>query len=572
MSGADTDPQVSRRGFLGTCGTIGATAMLPTPTVGQAAREQFDPLAAGPDLDLSGVSPEGRERVAAVDRRFQQQRSGMRTVHAVKNLGLDASGNTAVGDALASKISGMSNVRVKFPSDGLFSFSGGTVLRPAGPVDLIGNGCTFRLDTDRERRILNIDSFPSGSLMQGINIETTGDTTAGIRVGTEGTSRVENVNVKGYMRSDQKYKNRLSAVFAPVAYSSSATMQLRNCTAVGGSPAGTHDQNDKPESAIVNQIASPMGVWIGTQTEGTIQLAVMKLRGWSNGVYGGRTNGRAEVAGGTYWNNINSQLRLGGASVVDGATLILDDRKWSMKQNPGPYSLGEKQGVYAVRVDPGTSGNQTDPIRFQNVKIQAKSMGEGASVIDFESHAGPGMFDNCKIMNHLDRPILYGAPPAGGGPTNIMVKHCRIGGSSPKPVMDIHGRQQSRIATTCITIPNAGPDDIKGADIGKGVSFGKCKSSSGLKAPKKVSSGGNISSLPAPSYNGSASGSASTGASATSGSGGGGLGWAGKLLGGMVAAPLIGIAVMALPLIIGLLVLGGVTFGGLLLFFKKLAE
>jgi hypothetical protein len=538
-------------------------AAMPTATAGQAAREQFDPLRASPSLDLSAVSPEGRERVAAVDRRFQQQRSEMQTVHAVENLGLDASGGTAVGDALAEKIGGMSNVRVKFPSDGEFNFGGGTVMRPAGPVDLIGNGCTFRLDSDRERRILNIDSFPSGSLMQGINIEATGNTTTGIRVGTEGTVRLENVNVKGYMRSDQQYKNRLSAVYAPTPYSSSATVQLRNCTAVGGSPAGTHDQQDKPESATVNQIASPMGVWLGQRTQGTVQLAGVKLRGWSNGVYGGRTHGRVEVAGGTMWNNINSQLRLGGASVVDGATLILDDREWSMEQNPGPYSLGEKQGVYAIRVDPEDIGNRTDPIKFKNVEIQAKSMGGGASVVDFESHAGPGVFDNCKIMNHLDRPVIYGATPAGGGgPANIMVKNSLVGGSSSATVMEIHDRPQSRIQQTCITIPDAGPDDINGADIGSGVSFGKCTSSSGLKAPKEVGSGGNISSLPAPN------GSVSAGASASSSSGG--MGWGGKLLGSMVAAPLIAMAVMILPIIFGLVMAGGVIFGGLFFFFKKL--
>jgi hypothetical protein len=540
-------------------------AAMPTATAGQAVREQFDPLAAGPSLDLSAVSPEGRERVAAVDRRFQQQRSEMQTVHAVENLGLDASGGTAVGDALAEKVGGMSNVRVKFPSDGVFNFGGGTVMRPAGPVDLIGNGCTFRLDSDKERRILNIDSFPSGSLMQGINIEATGNTTTGIRVGTEGTVRLENVNVKGYMRSDQQYKNRLSAVYAPTPYSSSATVQLRNCTAVGGSPAGTHDQMDKPDSATVNQIASPMGVWLGQRTQGTVQLAGVKLRGWSNGVYGGRTHGRVEVAGGTMWNNINSQLRLGGASVVDGATLILDDREWSMEKNPGPYSLGEKQGVYAIRVDPEDIGNRTDPVRFKNVEIQAKSMGGGASVVDFEDHAGPGVFDNCKIMNHLDRPVIYGAAPAGGGgPANIMVKNSLIGGSSPATVMEIHDRPQSRIQQTCITIPDAGPDDINGADIGSGVSFGKCTSSSGLKAPKEVGSGGNISSLPAPN------GSVSTGAGASSSSGG--MGWGGKLLGSMVAAPLIAMAVMILPIIFGLVIVGAVTFGGLFLFFKKLGS
>ena len=71
---------------------------------------------------------------------------------------------------------------------------------------------------------------------------------------------------------------------------------------------------------------------------------------------------------------------------------------------------------------------------------------------------------------------------------------------------DIQNRPQSRIQHTCIQLPNAGPDDINGAQVGEGVSFGKqCASGSGLSNPKKVGSGGNISSLPAPnaSYNSS---------------------------------------------------------------------
>jgi hypothetical protein len=68
--------------------------------------------------------------------------------------------------------------------------------------------------------------------------------------------------------------------------------------------------------------------------------------------------------------------------------------------------------------------------------------------------------------------------------------------------MEMQGRPQSRIQQTCVQLPNAGPDAINGAQVGEGVSFGEqCASGSGLKAPKKVGSGGNISSLPAPVAN-----------------------------------------------------------------------
>lgn len=567
MPGADS-ARVSRRQFLAGCGAAGAAVVgTPVATAAQQVsttkeRPGISPPSAQALADRSTVSPKGRTRIAAVDRQFQQQRSQVvKTVDAVEDLGLDPSGGEPINGTFESAISGLSNVRVEFPSDGVFIVTDQMVIRPSGPIELVGNGCTFKLQSEIEHRILNIDGLPSGSLIQGFTFASTGTTTFGNRVATEGTVRLEDLTYQGYMRSDQSNPNNVQSLLSPVAESSSATIQVRNMTAVGGTPAGTHDDNDKPESAPENQIASPMGVWVGQQTQGTVQLVSCQLRGWSNAIYGGRTTGRVEVAGGTYWNNLNSQLRLGGGSVVDGATLLLDDREWSMDQNPGPYTLGGNQGVYAIRVD-AKYGNTSDPIRFRNVEIQAKSMQQGAAVIEFESAAGPGIFENCRMMNSLDRPVIRGLPPAGGvAQSNVMVENCLIGGNSPAAVMEMQDRPQSRISNTCITIPNAGPDDINGAQIGESVSFGQCQSSSGLTAPNEVGSGGNVSSLPAPN------GTVSPGASAS-----GGGGWGGKLLGGLAAVPLIGIAVMALPVIVGLVVLGGVTFGGLLLFFKKLGE
>jgi hypothetical protein len=511
MSDADA---LSRRQFLAACGAVGASAA--SASAASAARDQQvdsrpSPLSAlssagaiAPESGNPGtISPTGQARIAAVDRQFQQQGGSInQTLDAVNDLGFDPSGSSTNDEKFRSELDGLSNARVEFPGDGVFRVSDQTTINFSGPVELIGNGCTIQLDANTERRIFNISSFPSGSLMQGFTLTCTSDTTFGLRVETDGTARIQDITAKGYMRSDQSNRNELSSVLAPTATSSSATLQVKNFRAIGGGSAGTHDQKDLPDSAPENQIATPLGVWVGDQTQGTIQLVDCQLRGWSNGVYGGRTNGRVEVSGGQYWNNLNSQLRLGGGSIIDGATLLLDDREWSMDKNPGPYSLGEKQGVHAVRVD-AKGGNMSDPIRLRNVRVQSKSMNQGVAEIEFEDQSGPGILENCHITSHIDRPMIAAKPSSGSGPSNISATNCLFDGNdAPTAAMRINGRSQSRIQQSCIALPGAGPDMISGAQIGDGVGFGEQCRGSGLSNPSKVGSGGNISSLPAPNSTG----------------------------------------------------------------------
>ncbi len=562
MSGAGS-AEISRRQFLAGCGAVGAAAV-GAPVASAAQQEPERPglsLPSAPALAAGGrISPEGQQALAAVDRRFQQQRPAMEnTVDAVTDLGLDPSGGSPVNGKLESALSGMSNTRVTFPSDGTFALSEHLSAIPEGPIELIGNGCSFVIPAGKEMKSLTL-VLPSGSLVHDIVIDQSAKgALQELSIQSEGVVRADNVTIKGYApaKPSDSDNGGVDAMFSPIARTGKAVIRVTNFTAVGGTAAGTHNESDLPESSPENTLGSPMGIWIGQSNEGTIQLANPKLRGWSNGIYGGRTTGRVEVRGGTFVNNFNALTRLGGGSVVDGVSGLLDDRQWSDK---GPFKIGH-QGVYFARVD-AKKGNQTDPITFKNCKVVAKSMREGASLFEWESASGPGTIRNCHITNHLDRPVITGKSPSAPAATNILVDQCLIDGSSSAAVMEIQDRPQSKIQQTCIKLSNAGPDDIQGATIGSGVSFGKqCKSGSGLSKPKKVGSGGNISSLPAPN------GSVRTGASASSG---GDSRWAGKLLGGLAVVPLIGIAVIALPLIIGLLLLGGVTFGGLLLFFKKL--
>ena len=561
-------PVVSRRQFLTGCGAAGAAAVGAPVASATQHREMERPGLSALSTQAPGIggriSPEGQRAIADVDRQFQQQRPAIeQTVDAVKDIGLDPSGNTPINGKLEA-LSGLSNARITFPSDGVFQLTEQITVQPNGPIEIAGNGCSFVIPAGKEIKSF-VFVLPAGSLISDIVID---QSAKGVvqELGVQAESGVvyaNNVTIKGYAPAKSSVgptgtDAEVDAMFSPIAKTENSVVRVTNFKAVGGTAAGTHDEGDLPESAPENRLGAPMGVWVGQQNKGTIQMVNPTLSGWSNGMYSGRTKGVVEVRGGTFVNNFNAQTRVGGGSIVDGASMLLDDRQWSDK---GPFKIGH-QGVYAVRVD-AKHGNQTDPATFKNLKIVAKSMREGASLFDWESASGPGIVRNCHITNHLDRPVFLGENPSAPAATNILVDQCLIDGSSSSGVMGMQSRPQSRIQNTCIQLPDAGPDDINGAQIGKGVSFGKqCASGSGLSDPKKVGSGGNISSLPAPSVNGSASISSSRAGSE----------WAGKLLGGLAVAPLVGIAVIALPLIVGLMILGSVTFGGLLLFFKKLSQ
>ena len=500
---SDADIQLSRRQFLAGC--AGCTAAIVTPSVAGAqpsAEERESLVNAG--AEAGDISLEGRMAMASVERRFQQQRPQMgRTVRAVDDLGLDPTGSEPINGKLGSALSGMSNTRVVFPKGGTFALSGHITAIPEGPIELIGNGSSFVMPAGEEMKSLTL-VLESGSLIHGIVIDQRAQGALqelSIQAGN-GVVRAEDITIKGYAPAKRSSSDGggVDSMFSPIARSSGSAVQVRGFQAVGGTAAGTHNESDLPPDSYENTYGSPMGIWVGQANQGTVQFVNPKLRGWSNGIYGGRTTGSVEIRGGTFVNNFNGNVRLGGGSVVDGASILLDDRQWSDK---GPFKIGH-QGVYAARVD-AKHGNQTDPIRFLNLKVVAKSMREGASLFEWESASGPGIIRNCHITNHLDRPVITGRSPSAPAATNILVDQSLIDGSSSAGVTDIQNRPQSRIQRTCIPLPNAGPDDINGAQVGEGVSFGKqCASGSGLSKPKKVGSGGNISSLPAPnvSYSG----------------------------------------------------------------------
>ncbi len=503
---SSTSPRPTRRQVLAGC--AGCAAAIATPSVAGAQSFGEEDNTALASTGAGDISLEGRMAMADVERRFQQQRPQMgRTVRAVEDLGLDPTGSEPVNGKLGSALSGMSNTRIVFPKGGTFALSGHITAIPEGPIEIVGNGSSFVIPAGMETKSLTF-VLESGSLIRDIVIDQSAKGALqelSIQAGN-GVVRADNVAIKGYAPAKPSSSDGggVDAMFSPIARTSGGVVQATNFQAVGGTAAGTHNEGDLPESSPENTLGSPMGIWVGQANQGTVQFVNPKLRGWSNGIYGGRTTGIVEIRGGTFVNNFNGNVRLGGGAVVDGASILLDDRQWSDK---GPFKIGH-QGVYVARVD-AKHGNQTDPIRFVNLKVVANSMREGAALFEWESESGPGIVRNCRITNHLDRPVFRALSPSAPAATNIMVDQCLIGGSSPTAVMEMQGRPQSMIQRTCITTPDAGPSDINGARIGSGVSFGQCTSTSGLAAPKRVGSGGNLSALPAPSYNGTGAAGAS---------------------------------------------------------------
>ena len=571
---------LSRRQFLAGCGAVGASAVS-APVVGAMQNREGDSSSVSPalggatvapspeGLGMPGqISPAGQQAIADVDRQRQQQRGAISQTRSAADLGVTPDAGP-INETLSSAVSGLSNTRIEFPGGQTFSMTGELTMNPEGPIELIGNGTRVVAPSGFTGHPLKFMGLPGGSLIEGITLDMTErGTVAGIKVGSDATAELRNCAVEGVAKAWDPERDYAIGVITPVARSESSTIRVTNFKAIGGTSAGMHSDSGPPD-APQNQLASMMGLWIGRNSTGTIQFVNSQLRGWQNGTYAGRTSATVEIRGGTLWNCPNTSARVGGGAVIDGTTIHLDDRQWSMDQNPGPYSLGEHQGVHAIRVETGgEKGNQDAPCRLVNLRIKGMSMGESAGLIDVEGSGPTTLVQNCYITNHMEVPAILGEEPgsqasyAAAPETNIMVENSLVDGATTE-VMDIRGRPQSRIQTTCVQVPGAGPDSITGAQIGQGVSFGQqCASGSGLSNQSAVGSGANVSVLPAPSTNSSASARSS----------GGGGGWGGKLLGGLIAAPLAGIAVMALPLIIGLLVLGGVTFGGLLWFFKKLSD
>jgi hypothetical protein len=297
MSEASTGPNLSRRRFLAGCGAVGVAAT-GIPTVRGADGRQADTHSSSlpPSLQALGaggrISSEGRQAIADVDRRFQQQRPAMgKTVDAVKDIGLDPSGNTPINGKLGEALSGLSNARITFPSDGTFLLTEQINILPDGPIEIAGNGCSFIIPEEEEIKSF-IFVLPAGSLISNVTIDQSAKgAVQELSIQAKGgVVHGKNVTIKGYAPAKPNVgptgtNSTVDAMFSPIARTSDGVVRMTNFKAVGGTAAGTHDEADLPDDAPENRLGAPVGIWIGQQNQGRIQMVNPKLSGWSNGMY-----------------------------------------------------------------------------------------------------------------------------------------------------------------------------------------------------------------------------------------------------------------------------------------------
>jgi hypothetical protein len=491
-----------------------------------------------------------------------------RTVDAVKEFGVDPKGNRPINEDIAS-----------IPEDTLVVFPPGTYLM-TGMVQVDATKCglvgaDYKSNSPpkagKKATTFAVESgtragfefrMKTGLVGNFIFDQTAPKATMGLKAGSSGFVQYRDVVWNGVVdtvgSAAVDKKDYLCAIQADKGATARCT---RFKMAYNGIP-GTKN------------IGAKNAFWVGTSNQGTAQIEDCQVVGnASNGVYGGRTPGNVQIKGGRWRNNAVSQNRFSGAkSWSDGVTIEIDADGY--KGPTGDYGgFNEKIGTSGIQIERGDNGiSKPSGAQVRNADIRIRSTGKSGlrAGIGVLGSGGGAQIENTRIIVQVDRPAVTAESPGGGyagasapPPHTITMSDSLLAGTNANPTIRVSGRENSLIRSTCLKISGASQDSIRGMKIGSGVGFGKQCKSGGLKAPKKVGSSGKLSSLPAPSYNGSAS----TGASASSGEG---MGWGGKLLGGLVAAPLVGIAVIALPLILGLVVLGGVTFGGLLVFFKKL--
>ncbi|EMA48677.1 hypothetical protein [Halococcus thailandensis] len=245
--------------------------------------------------------------------------------------------------------------------------------------------------------------------------------------------------------------------------------------------------------------------WVGSSHKGIAQIGHCVVRGAAdNGLYGGRTPGDVQVKGGKFINNAVSQLRYSGrGSWADGVTLVVDAKNY--KGPVASQGYNEKFGTHGIKIERGNEAPSKPSgavLRNADIKLLSEgSQGVGAG-IRVRGSSGALKVENSRIVNNLDCPSVIAEEPGGGysgatapAPHNLAITDSLFTGSNGE--IKVTGRENSLIRNTCIKAPGASSSSIGGMRIGNNVSFGK-QCAGGLRAPDKVGSAGNLSTVPIP--------------------------------------------------------------------------
>ena len=412
--------------------------------------------------------------LAAVERRVAKRSDSFeRVVDAVAYLDLDAGQPVNAALEVADADGRLDGTLLEFPP-GVYRLSDGFSVSPAGAFGIVGPRAVFRLDSGLrcEVRIYGL----SRGIIEGLTFDQrAGRAAVSVLLRTDGHVDVRELTYRG---AAPALGDGQGALLRPVAANREASIRIDGLRATGGTNAGSHHwvSPGPPPPGHVN--GGIVGAFVGLAHEGVVQFVEPELRGWENGLYASRTPGAVQVVGGTFVNNNNTAIRLSGAaSFCDGATIVLDATRWPQRR-PGRFTIGEIQGVSAVRVETGRL--EKDGPELRNLDIRAYAMDKCPALVVYRGSAGTGIMTRCRLTTHLDgTPAILLDPPASGftapeGAQAVRMDHIEIRGTmtGAPAVRGTDARPNSLLADSCIRLPGAGPDAVVGVRT-RNVGFGR---------------------------------------------------------------------------------------------------
>ena len=466
------DTMIARRAFLragvgvATAGTLAdAGAATPDDAGAPATARNGNEGSDDGRFRTPGRPSRAAHRALAKIERHVAQRSDSsrfdRVVNAVEYLGLgpDEPVNAALERADAA--GDLDGVLLEFPP-GTYRVADGFSISP-GVFGIVGPRAVFRLDPALRCEV-RIHGLSRG-LFEGITFDQRARRAAvSVLLRTDGHVDARDITYRGVAEA---VDDDQGALLRPVAATRTASVRIDGLRARGGTNAGSHAWvgSDPPPNHVAGGV---VGAFVGRANEGVVQFVDPVLRGWENGIYATRTRGAVQIVGGRFVNNNNAAVRISGTeSFCDGATIVLDARRWPENQ-PGAFTIGEVQGVSAVRIE--TGGLDKAGPRLGNLDVRAYAMEQCPGLVVHRGSAGAGRMRRCRLTNHLDgTPAIVIDPPGTGpysaspGPQAVRMDHIEIRGSmtGAPAVRGATERPNSLLADSCIRIPDAGPDDVR---------------------------------------------------------------------------------------------------------------
>lgn len=435
-------------------------------TIDPATKRTQETLRDGSRFETPGQPSRAAYRALAQIERNVAQRSGSptfdRVVSAIEYLGIGP--NDPIDEALerADAAGDLDGVLLDFPP-GTYRLSDGFSISPDGDFGIVGPRATFRLDPDLRCEVKIHDL--SRGLFEGFTFDQrAGRAAVSVLLSTDGHIDARDLTYRGTAAA---VDDDQGALLRPVAENRTASIRIDDLHARGGTNAGSHAWvgSDPPPNHVAGGI---VGAFVGRANEGVVQFVDPVLHGWENGLYATRTRGAVQVIGGRFVNNNNTAVRISGAeSFCDGATIVLDAQRWP-DSHPGAFTIGEIQGVSAVRLE--TGGLDKSGTQLRNLDVRAYAMQKCPGLVVYRGSAGAGRMRRCRLTNHLDGTPAIVIDPPGAGPYSappgsqaVRMDHIEIRGSmtSAPAVRGSTERPNSLLADSCIRIPDAGPADVR---------------------------------------------------------------------------------------------------------------